>query len=395
MPPRRRAATVEAPCLEDYLTYETNPKHTPQALYTHMQSVPDLPQALGAGPASLDVCGPALYMIGESELIGHDPFIPLILSKLKDPRLPINAMQIWHQNFLLADPPLIRAISSFPNVCVLHLCDFECSEDQFISLIRSYPNLRHLKLDKVSIREYESGSRAHADPVEAISVNASEIRDGQRGSEIKQISIYVDNTTGWALLDLFASHHSPVALRNLTVLILPHDTNVICNDTNFVSRISRLIISPLAPLDLGPSIHEVRISILITGNYKTKMLNGWASTLNQLTHPRHLSIVTIVVVFDLDHIARKVWNNFPTDIPGWAALDQALDRPQLTVREVEVCIMERDNMTKRFGMSAASTWISTNMALLFGIPEDILLLALQQIKLKISAEPTGNVIPNL
>ncbi|KAK0471991.1 hypothetical protein IW261DRAFT_1509546 [Armillaria novae-zelandiae] len=381
MPPRRRAPTVEAPRLEDYLTYETNSKYTPQALYAHMQSVPDLPEALGfpagVGPPSLDINGPALRVTGKSERIGRDEFIPLILAKLKDPRLPINCVHIWNQNFLLTrNPPPIRAISSFPNVCALYLCHVECSEDQFISLIRSYPNLKRLVLDNISIREYESGSRAHADPAEAISVSASAIRDGQRGPEIELISVYVDNITGWTLLDLFASRRSPVALRDLTMLMLPHNTEVICNDTNFVPRLSRLIslcprlasldidhfniVSPLAPLDLSPSIRDIQINVFITGNFETNMvLNWWASTLNQLTHPRYFSKVTIGVELDVDHIPREAWDNLPTHVPGWAALDQALIRPQLTVYEVKVQVMKYKPTLKGFSRTAMSAWFST------------------------------------
>lgn len=381
MPPRRRA-TIKAMCLEDYLDYGQNSKYTSQVLYSHMQSVPDLPQALGfpagAGPASLDVHGPSLYMNGLSELIGHDDFIPLVLAKLKDPRLPINGMQIWYQNFLVArNPPLlIRAISSFPNVCVLHLCVIECSEDQFISLIGSYPNLERLEVEDISIREYESGNSAHADPVEAVSVSSNEIRAWQQGPEIEQISIYVDNTTGWVLLDLFASRRSPVALGNLVKLTIRHNTKVICNDTNFVSRFSRLIslcprlweididsfniVSPLAPLDLGPSIHHVHFCVFITGNYGSNMvLDWWAATLNQLRRPRHLSMVTIEIEVDIDHIPREVWNKCPTDVPSWAALDQALSRPQLAVHEIQVQAIESGTAKKGFSMSALSTWIST------------------------------------
>ncbi|PBK95920.1 hypothetical protein ARMGADRAFT_753439 [Armillaria gallica] len=402
MPPRRRAPTVKALCLEDYLKYGENLRYTPQALYAHMQSVPDLPQALGApadaGQASIDIYGPALYMNGQSEHIGRDEYIPLILAKLKDPRLPINGMQIWRQNLLeVRNPPLlIKAISSFPNVCVLNLHRVECSEDQFISVVRSYPNLANLEIEDISIREYESGNSAHADPVEAISVSASEIRDGQRGPEIEQISIYVDTTTGWVFLDLFASRRSPVALRNLAKLSLRHRSDVICNDNNFVRRLSRFInlcpslweididsfnigkfvcrellfrtnwifpsytVSTLEPLDLGPTIHHVHFCIFITGNFGTNMmLDWWASTLNQLKRPRHLSRVTIEVEFDIENIPRAVWNECPTDVPGWAALDQALTRPQLKVYEINVETVESYRARKGFSMSAMATWIST------------------------------------
>ncbi|KAK0477357.1 hypothetical protein IW261DRAFT_286446 [Armillaria novae-zelandiae] len=382
MPPRGRAPTVKAPRLNDYLNYGKRPTYTPQALYSHMQSVPDLPQALGfpasAGNASLNVYGPILNISGDSEFIGRDDFIPLILAKLKDTRLPINTVQIWHQNFLAArNPPLLmRAISSFPNVCVLHLCADECSEDQFISLIDSYPNLRRLEVEDISIREYESGNSAHADPVEPISVSASEILAMQRGAELDQISIYIDNTTGWVLLDLFASRRSPVSFYSLAKLTLRHNSKVICNDSNFVSRLSRLIslcpslweididsfniVSPLAPLDLGPCIHHLHFCIFITGNFETNMmLNWWASTLNHLKPPRHLATVTIEIEFDIDHIPREMWNKCTTDVPGWEALDRALTRPQLEVHEVKVEAIESFKTEEGFNMSAVSTWIST------------------------------------
>ncbi|KAK0185522.1 hypothetical protein F5146DRAFT_183082 [Armillaria mellea] len=261
MAPRRRAPTIKTPRLRDYLQYGENQTYTPQALYAHMQSVLDLPQALGipagAGPAPLDFYGPGLYLNGRkghSEQIGRDEYIPLILAQLKDPRLPINGMHIWHHNFLeVRNPPLlIRAISSFPNVCVLNVQTIECSEDQFISVIRSYPNLIHLETGDISIREYESGNSAHADPVEAISVSASEIRDRQLGPELENIYIYVDNTTGWFFLDLFSSRRSPVALRNLVKLTLRHRSDVTCNDTNFVDRLARLI-------SLCPKLWEIDI----------------------------------------------------------------------------------------------------------------------------------------
>ncbi|KAK0201404.1 hypothetical protein DFS33DRAFT_1489332 [Desarmillaria ectypa] len=400
MPPRRRAPTVRALCLEDYLRYGENQTYTSQALYAHMRTAPSLLKALrapaDAGPAPIDIDGPALYMDGKSEQIGRDEYIPLIFAQLKDPRFPVNSMQIWSQNWLEArNPPvLIKALSSFPNVCVLNLNGIECSEDQFISIVRSYPNLTNLETQDVSIREYESGSSTHADPVEATCVSAREIRDGQQGPEIQQISIYVDTVTGWVFLDLFASRRSPVALRNLTKLTLRHYSNVICNNDNLVRRLSRFIklcpnlweididsfnigksmcrdllpradqtflsyvVSRLEPLDLGNTIHHVHFCIFITGNFETNMtLNWWASTFSQLKRPRHLSRVTIEVEFDIENIPREVWNKFPTHVPGWAALDEALTRPQLKVYEIHLQTLESLRTRAGFSMSAMSTWL--------------------------------------
>ncbi|KAK0460172.1 uncharacterized protein EV420DRAFT_1641500 [Desarmillaria tabescens] len=385
MPPRRRAPTVRTPSLEDYLQYGKHQKYSSQVLYAHMLTAPSLYKALGApegaGQPEPDIYGPGLYINSNSEQIGRDEYIPFLFAQLKDPRFPVFGMHIWDQNWLEArNPPvLINALCSFPNVCVLNLQSIECSEDQFISVVRSYPNLANLDTEEIKIREYESGSSAHADPVEATSVSASVIRDGQRGPEIQQISIYVDNTTGWVFLDLFASRRSPVALRNLTKLTLRHNSDVICNDANLVRRLSCFIrlcpnlweididhfnigksmFTRLEPLDLGDTIHHVHFCLFIAGNFETNMtIDWWASTLSQLRRPRHLTKVTIEVEVDIENIPREVWNKFPTrSAPGWAALDHALTRPHFKAYEIHLQTVESTASRAGFSMSMMSMWL--------------------------------------
>ncbi|KAG7442354.1 uncharacterized protein BT62DRAFT_445305 [Guyanagaster necrorhizus] len=266
MPPRRRAPTAQTPTLEDFLKYGRNQTYTTQALASHIQAASGLLPLLGApadaGPAPIDQYGPSLYINSKTDQIGRDEYIPFLFAQLKDPRIPVNSMNIWHQNFLEArNPPvLMTALSSFPNVCILNIHTIKCNESQFISLVRSYSNLQILETQDIDIREYESSNSAHADPVEAASVAPREIRDGQQGPEIQEISLYIDTTTGWIFLDLFASRRSPVALRNLSKLTLRHRSPVICNDNNFVRRLSRII-------RLCPILWEIDIDSFNIGKF--------------------------------------------------------------------------------------------------------------------------------
>ncbi|KAG7443521.1 uncharacterized protein BT62DRAFT_935130 [Guyanagaster necrorhizus] len=379
-PPQRGAPTAQTPGLEDFLKYGWNQTYTSEALYTHIQAASDLHPLLGAladsGPAPIDQHGPSLYINSKSDQIGCDDYIPFLFAQLKDPHIPVNSMNIWRQNFLEARnlPILMNALSSFPNVCVLNPHTVKCNESQFISLVGSYPNLQNLETQDIDIREYESANSAHADPMEATSVTPREMSDGQQGPEIQGISIYVDNTTGWIFLDLFASRRSLVALCNLSKLTLRHRSRVICNDNNFVRRLSHIIrlcpilweiyidsfniITPLEPLNLGTAINHVYV-FLTDKNFETNMtVNWWASTPHQLKSPRHLSRVTIEMEVDIENISRASWNKFPTKVPRWAMLDEALTRPQLKVDKVSLVMFESLRVREGFSMSAFSTWLS-------------------------------------
>lgn len=261
-----------------------------------------------------------------------DPYFPLLLSRLKDERVPINAMDIQGLNwFNFPNPSAFRsALISFPHICVLCLGSITCSRNDMRCLVASLPKLIRLNLKGCKLQEWD-GTVAATIP---------------RGPTLESFSIEVvdGDYDAW---DLFTSPESPASLKALKRIMIEGDGARVVNDRTIVDRIQALLDLPeftledfdiayinldegLQPLHIE-DVQEISITITLSDDFDqmNRCVQWWTTTFLALPSQNMLSFITVEITVDQHRV--QGGSIPPCDTHFWKALDKALCRPEINL----------------------------------------------------------------
>ncbi|SJL09176.1 uncharacterized protein ARMOST_12552 [Armillaria ostoyae] len=330
------------PQFKDFLSFGEGQLFSSQDIYNRIITSPSIAHALNIpgheASFRIEIKDP------DSMILRSDLYFPLLLTFLRDERVPIQSMKLKGLNwFNFLNPSAFRsALGPFLHICDLHLKSTTCSKYDMKCLIASLPKLARLFLAGCKLQG-EGGPVTRAFP---------------QGPTLKQISIDVlDGEYG--VWDFLISPESPVSLRALTRIFITGDGTRVASDRTMVHRIQTLldrlyhgsfnILTSFQDEGLQPlHIENVKsisfiISLTDVMDQMYRCVQWWTATFLALPSETRFERVTIEIAVDQHRVM-----NGSTPLPDsrlilWKALDEALCRPEVHISELHFYVHAKLN----------------------------------------------------